>query len=285
MSRSRLLTFLLTTTLVATVVAPTATAQQPGGMRSSTVLLPDPGVIARIEIDTKVLDLVARLGHDRFSERDAATRELETLPVDRLQLYAVLQEVDLTVEQRHRLLSIVRHRLINMPRGAIGISMDWLDQTPELPPHVKVRDLIPDLPAEQVLEIHDRILAVDGVGLTSREDLVNIVQRRPPGATVRLSVMRPQRDEAGRVRRDANDHQLFEAMEVDVALGSAKKLNARSRLPQQTTVSRDLAAEADGICSRYGVKPTAIQLAEGFRGSFEQRPTPGTSQGVEGGRP
>ena len=71
---------------------------------------------------------------------------------------------------------------------------------------VTVTGLIPNMPARKALRTGDRIVALDGRVVLTSNDLSEIVQMKRPGQRIKVTVMRGERDELGRVRggEDAN---------------------------------------------------------------------------------
>jgi hypothetical protein len=186
--------------------------------------LPAAAELESVQINPDVRDLAKRLDSDSYAEREEATRALMEAAFDRLQIYALLERESLAPEQRHRLLEVLRHGLINTPRGALGISMPPRRPPGENPIDIEVFGLVPGMPAERVLQLGDRIALVDGAELWEHDDLVRRVQSKRPGDTVRLLVRRPRRDDSGALRRDAQDRPIYDEIEVDLTLGSTEML-------------------------------------------------------------
>ena len=86
--------------------------------------LPDKEELATVEVPPALRDLVGRLSSDVYDDREAATVRLLEERFELRQLLAVLQRDELTLEQRHRLLTVVREHLIGTPRGALAAGRD-----------------------------------------------------------------------------------------------------------------------------------------------------------------
>jgi hypothetical protein len=237
-------------------------------------LLPSDEELAQLVIDGTNLELVSRLDDPSFAARQEAMAALVASTTANAQLYAILAREPLSAEQRHRLLVIVRDRLVNRPRGALGISMAWMQAGEGQPGEVRISALLPGLPAEEVLELGDRIARVDGRELRSNLDLVNYVQRKSPGDRVTLSVRRPQRDERGNIVNGPDGQPRLDTMEIELALGSSDLLRdpVRPNLRRDPSeVERDLAREARQVEARWGVEPQRIAV-RGSLGPPETRP-------------
>ena len=113
--------------------------------------------------------------------------------------------------------------MLALPRGALGIRMQ-VSGNPEKP-GVEVQMLLPDMPAASVLKIGDRIESIDGKPVKTSNDLVDIIQSKVPGVSVKLSVARQQRDEREKPKLDGKGGFVEEHVEVQVDLTSATNLD------------------------------------------------------------
>ncbi len=162
----------------------------------------------------------------------------------------------------------MRDRVLNKPRGAVGIRVDrrfWPDQ-------IVIQELLPELPARRVLEIGDRITHVEGEPLVSWDAFVRAVQSRLPGSTVSITIERPIG--VRKPRRDARiDPQApegegpavtVEKMEIELELGSAEKLrDPNTGQPSQGgPVLVERQSEADQAMQTWGPKPRQIEITE-----------------------
>jgi len=196
--------------------------QQP--VRRLTDLQPQPEVQApkieqpdfsHITIDPALREIVDQFGSDDFAEREAASERLTKRDFPREQIYAVLTQLELNAEQRHRLMSHIISQLVNAPRGALGISMSWINEAFDQPGYILVERIIPGFDAARVLEFRDRITHVDGERLQSNGDFVRLVQSKKPGDAIEVIVQRPNRQPNG---------PDFESLEFTITLGSLDEL-------------------------------------------------------------
>ena len=224
------------------------------------VSLPGLTELRAIEIPPRLDALVQRLGDSSYAEREEATAELLSMSIDNTEIYAVLAQKELTPEQRHRLLSVVRERLLRAPRGAVGIKIDnrW-----RLQGRIVVEELLPDLPARHVLEVGDRITHIDGRLLADWNEFVDKVQSSAPGEKITLTVerlvngQRPARAPA----IEAEEPQ-FAHLEIDLMLGSADQLvdPVTGRPQQGGSVVTRRALEADLAMIRFGCMPRLLKI-------------------------
>ena len=239
-----------------------ASGQDPTATVGDPVALPGAAELEAIEIAPGLAALVDRLGDPSYAAREEATAELLRGSFDNPEIYAVLLRRDLTAEQRHRLLSVVRDRLLNTPRGAVGIKVDqrWL------PNKVVIEALLPALPAREVLQVGDRITHLRGVPLESWEVFVDTVQSSVPGTKIMVTV---ERLVSGRrpTRRDAAveaEEPQYEQLDIELRLGSADQLlDPVTGRPQRggPVVSRR-EREADLAMMRFGSEPKLIAIDE-----------------------
>jgi hypothetical protein len=237
-------------------VAPTVS--QP----DAPVSLPGVAELEAIEISDALAAAVERLAAPSYATREAATAELLRGPFNNDEFYAVLMRRELTAEQRHRLLSVVWDRLLTTPRGAVGIKVDrrWL------PDKVVIEELLPDLPAREVLEVGDRVTHLDGRPLEGWDVFVDTVQSSMPGATITITV---ERLVSGRRpgRRDIGDDApkpQYEQIEIELELGSADQLldpaTGRPQTGGRVVIRRK--READLAMMRFGSVPKLVEIDE-----------------------
>jgi hypothetical protein len=180
-------------------------------------------VLANVRISAKVLSLVADLDSHEFAQRQTASARLSDPTVTTEEVFAILVRGNLSDEQRERLLTVAREKVLALPRGALGIRMQ-VSGNPEKP-GVEVQMLLPDMPAASVLKIGDRIESIDGKPVKTSNDLVDIIQSKVPGDSVKLSVARQQRDEREKPKLDGKGGFVEEHVEVQVDLTSATNLD------------------------------------------------------------
>jgi hypothetical protein len=229
--------------------------------------LPSSAVLRQIELTEQVTQLVAQLDDPAWTQRQAATQALIKANIAESQLYAAFEQLALSPEQRQRLLYILRERITNAPRGAMGIRMDIAPgqilpapNQPREPQAVTIIDLIPGMPAERVLQIHDMITHIDDVRIGSPDDLIVHVQGRRPGDTVQVKLLRPQRDHRGVVEVDDTGMAITDQLEVELELGSFDDLHdpltgAPAPANRLTIERRNQLAAA---MARYGAKPRTV---------------------------
>jgi hypothetical protein len=237
-------------------------------------LAPDGRPLSEVQIDPHLRELAGRLDDPSFEIRETAARELIQSTTDRLQLYAILGGHDLTVEQRYRLLQIVRDHLVNMPRGAIGIEMEGFPQGMAVPgTGVRVKSLIPKLPAERVLQVGDRIMAIDDQPLTVSTDLQRHVQSKRPGEKITMLIRRSRVDERGDLVLDANNQPVTDDLRIELELGSTELLrNASGAAPRgggaavmANPVEQQRAREAADAAAIFAPPPRIVAV-EGRNG-------------------
>jgi PDZ domain len=167
-------------------------------------------------------ELVRDLGAAEYATRRAATERLLGSDVPLEDLLAMLARGGLSPEQHHRLLSIAFDRIVNAPRGALGVQMN-LARGGE--PGVRVTRVIAGFPAEKHIQVDDLIVAIDGRAVRDPDDLRMIVQGHPPGIEVRVEAIRAERDARGKIKLDDAGNPLTRRIDVRVPLGSKRELD------------------------------------------------------------
>ncbi len=158
--------------------------------------------------------------HD-FATRERASRTLLGGDVRDEEVFVLLLQPGLSAEQHARLLEAAQKRIVDAPRGALGIQMQ--ERFGE-GGGVNVSGVIRGMPSDGLLRTGDRIVEIDGEPIMTSNDLVEIVQNMRPGERVHVVVMRGERDERGRVKADERGRVLENRVEVDVPLGSVSDL-------------------------------------------------------------
>jgi hypothetical protein len=239
---------------------------------TSALAMPDPTQLKNVKIDPTLRAVVHQLEDPSFEVREQATKKLIEMAPDKMQLYAMLAPgSDLSPEQRYRLLAALREHLLKSPRGAVGISMEPVQQMMGGPLEIRVTDLLPGLPAERVLKVNDRITHVDDQPLFAYDDLQFRVQCKRPGDKVALIIKRPRTElEAPPAGREANHQPQFDVMRIELELGSAELLRefnearaaqfnqALPQLPQRVETMR--LAEAKAADQNLAPKPRPIAI-------------------------
>jgi hypothetical protein len=230
--------------------------------------------LRQIPVDSDVLAAVALLESEHYAVREAATEQLLKDDERRMQLYALLAGDGLTVEQRYRVLQVVRDQLVNTPRGALGIEM-----APFLPARgealeIRINNLIAGLPAERVLQVGDRIIAIDSQPLFMEDDLQNRVQSKRPGEKVSVMVRRPKVDDNGKVIKDAAEEPVTETLVFEIELGSAEILDQqRDRVVvRPSTVQASRRIEAKAIMYAYAPQPLPLTIRGGAQQMAHEDP-------------
>lgn len=159
--------------------------------------LPDVAPSPISGLDDAVWREIDALDDPSWIRREEATERLKNLEYDDDAIFILLQDTDRSHEQVYRLLQILRHRLLNRPKGAVGISMDT-----NTGDDVVVLEVIPGMPAEKVLRPGDHLLAVDGVAVRDSDHFGDLVKAKRPGETVDITFVRAELDANGNPRRD-----------------------------------------------------------------------------------
>ncbi len=234
--------------------APSNAAQQALPTVQQGPRLPSPEELEAVRIDAELDRIVAGLTDPLYGNREEATAALLERKDDLVQLYAVLSRGGLTAEQRHRILSVIQERLLNVPRGAVGIKADRRF----FPERVVIEELLPNLPARHVLEVGDRVTHLEGKPLLDWDEFQRSVQSKPPGSKIRITVERPREDKAGVEAPPPGPE--FDVVEIELQLGSADLLvDPNTGLPQRGgPVDVERQREAQLAMDRWGSRPTVI---------------------------
>lgn len=219
------------------------------------------GLRVAAEIDPPLSRLVDRLEDASYAGREEATARLLEDTFDNAQLYTVLRG-DLSPEQRHRLLTVVCQRLLGAPRGAVGIAYPRVQPVSGRPFEIVVTDLLPDLPAQHLLMIGDRITHVDGRPLQDGHHFIISVQSKKPGEPIRLTLNRAKSDENQERIRDEQGQLVYETLEVELQLGSVENLRDANGNPpaQKSPVVLLRKDEALQATRRFAPRPRLIQI-------------------------
>ena len=209
-------------------------------------------MLKRAKIPTEVLDLVDQLASDEFTEREAASSALRKIGLSDEILMAVLEQRPLGYEQQNRLLRVIQWRVRERRRGAVGIRMRMAQSG------VVITELVAGLPAEQVLEVGDEIVMINGEVVRSNDDLVKVVQALLPETIIKMKVLRPQKQKPGELLNKGL--QRKEEIEVEFPLGDFEKLESDSSATgltnPETERRKNLVA---AIQDRYEPTPARIE--------------------------
>lgn len=230
--------------------------------------LPSDEVLRSRPVSPEAEAALAELGSPAFASRQAAAERLrgETVPID--ELLAMLARPTLNMEQRNRLVTIAIDRIVNAPRGALGIRMD-IARNPGLVPGaeggVRVTGLVDGMPAARHLQVDDIIVAINGRALRDRDDLVTLVQGLAPGTIVRIEAIRAERDERGKPRLDAAGLPVTRRIEAAFPLGSTRDLE-RDGDRQGAMVANPVTGQrlelARAVAQRFGPIPRNVAVPE-----------------------
>lgn len=234
--------------------------QQPAAQAATEIesYLPSPDELERVQIETRLLECIGRLGDQSWAVREAATAELLSGNFIREQIYAALARLKLSCEQRHRLLTAVHDNLLSTPRGAVGIRVDQRFM-PEN--KIVVEELLPDLPARQVLHVGDRITHLHGKPLVDWNSFVKEVQSRKPGSKIKVTVERVVSGRRPHRLQIAEEEPKYKTIEVEIELGSAEMLrDATGQVQRGGEVYRRLQDEADEVVVTFSPQPKQIRL-------------------------
>jgi hypothetical protein len=175
--------------------------------------------------DKRVTDLVRALGSPDFAAREAASAallDLREVQDEQVWLHLSGAAGELPYEAHVRLLDVARTRLLDAPRGALGIQMAARFADAD---GVTVTGLIPNMPAQKVLKPGDRIVQLDGSRILVTEQLTTVVQNKRPGDRVAVVVMRGERDELGRVKGGPDGKPVEVRVELEMEVGSRADLD------------------------------------------------------------
>ena len=174
--------------------------------------------------DKRVTDLVRALGNLDFAAREAATAALRDpgkVPDEQVWLHLSGAAGELPYEAHARLLEVARSRILDAPRGALGIQMAARGVDVD---GVTVTGLIPNMPAQKVLKPGDRIVQLDGKQILVSQQLSAVVQNKRPGDRIGVVVMRGERDELGRVKGGPDGRPVEQRIELEIEVGSRADL-------------------------------------------------------------
>lgn len=223
--------------------------------------LPSDDELSRVDVPAELVRLARALDADTYAERSAARKAIVDRRASPNELMALLLRKDLSPEARHVLVSVLTDRIMNAPRGALGIRMEGLG---EVGGGVRVSGLVAGMPAERVLKPGDIVLNVNGNDLRDRSDLVRSVQTLPPGTEVKLNVRRAKLDPQGKPVVGADGREQSEDIAVAVRLGSTDDLEERGdpQQPQGMGVMNALTLEramtANEATQRFTPKPAEV---------------------------
>ncbi len=172
-----------------------------------------------------------RLGSDQWLDRERATLDLarDRLVEERFIIERLVKS-PMSQEQRLRLLRSIETRLLVLPKGALGISMkkhisDFIDQDGNPVSGVEVVDLIPGMPAEDVLRVGDVMISIEGEPFEVPSQVSSLIKQYWPGDEVELEVARDEvvaEDQDDQIRRSRR-------IRIRIQLGSTEQLDQQNR--------------------------------------------------------
>ena len=127
-----------------------------------------------------------------------------------------------------------------------------------------VARLLPDLPAQDVLLIGDRITHLHGKPLPNWRAFVKEVQTRAPGAKITVTVERLISARRPARRRIGAEEPKFATMDIEIELGSAEMLRdpISGRIQRTGDVFLALKKEAGEVGVTFAPQPKQIRIAE-----------------------
>lgn len=203
-------------------------------------------------VPSEILDLVAELASDGFQDRIDAMLALRSHPAPDVCLMSVLDANDgLLEEQRLRLLSAIEWRILNRPRGAVGIRMMPFDVGIQ-PAGIEVQEVIAGLPAERVLRVGDVLIQLDDRPVIQNQDLILHVQQMRPGEKISVDLLRPvvlpQNDQVPAHFVEGEQGRLFEPIKVELTLGSYEQLGDDRGVQNAETSRRQIYVDQVRAC-------------------------------------
>ena len=233
----------------------------PPAIRLVGPYLPSAEELNEVQIDERLSLCIELLGDPTYAVREAATVRLLTGEFARRQIYAALSRLDLSGEQRYRLMTAVQEALLLTPRGAVGISVN---QRLRRENKIVVELLLPDLPAREVLHIGDRITHLHGIPLPNWEAFVKEVQTRQPGAKITVTVERIISGRRSSRRRVGAQEPQFTTLDVEIELGSAEMLRdpLSGKIQRTGEVFQRLREEAKEVAGTFAPQPKQIRVGQ-----------------------
>ncbi len=218
---------------------------------------------AKLEIvqpSPELLKLLEELDDPSFEIRQAASQKLLDRSFTDESIWAVLDRFTLSEEARGRLITAACRRVLDRPRGALGIRMG---QAPLDRPGVVIQATLVGMPAEKFLRAGDVIEEIDGHKVSSTMDLVESIQNYSPGREVKITLRRPERDAQGRPLIGPDGKMIERPVDLAMPLGNADDLDKADpgdpRAAQNMQLQQRV-LEAQFILKRFA-EPSAPVLA------------------------
>ena len=178
--------------------------------------------LAVVQVSARVRSLAQGLEDPSFETREQSGLGLLDPQIDDREIWALLDRGEMGDEAHDRLLRAAVRRALEKPRGAIGVRMG---NGPPERPGVLVQATIPGLPAEKVLLTGDVIEQIDETPIRTTDELADVLQGHPPGAEVRIVIVRVERDAQGRPVPGPDGKPVERRREFRMNLGNAAELD------------------------------------------------------------
>lgn len=208
--------------------------------------------LASVQPPPELLALLTKLDDPSFAVRQAASQKLLDPSFSDPSLWAVLDRLTLSEEARGRLLSAACRRVLERPRGALGIRMG---AAPLDRPGVVIQATLVGMPAEKFLRAGDVIEEIDATKVSSTMDLVASIQTYSPGREVKIKLRRPERDAQGRPLIGPDGKMIERPIDISMPLGNAEDLDKADPGDPRAAQNMQLqlrVLEAQLIMTRFG---------------------------------
>jgi len=215
----------------------------------------DEAALRAIVVPEALRSIVTRLGAKEWLIRREASLELEGMKPEPEILVRLLIDPELDLEQRARLLRCLVGRIVQMPRGAVGIRMSTNLQRNG----VLVSAVIPGLPAEAFLEVGDLIVSIEDTPINNSEDLISVVQSRKPGDRLAFLVRRPKRGGQGVDELGPDGRPVTELLEFVIPLGSVAELDQTGNVASSARLDEVRKRKIRVVQEAFGPKPVRVR--------------------------
>ncbi|MGI9015403.1 MAG: PDZ domain-containing protein [Phycisphaerales bacterium] len=192
------------------------------------------------------------LADDRYQVRTAAAEWFREVSVPNAVFEAMLRADYLTLEQGAQLLAVLRRRVLERPSGALGVQMI---QATDLR-GVIINELLPRMPAAEVLKRGDRVTHVEGVEIYSQAQFSMLIAAYRPGETVRLVVERMLQSDPDAEAPDLRPAMSMETVEVDITLADDSGLGDDVVMRNQ----QERRIEAAGVVQEFSNQPIILEV-------------------------
>ncbi len=188
-------------------------------------------------------DALNHLTADNWLERDAAESWLEETSVPDDVFAGLARTVELSSEQRHRMVAVLRDRILNRHRGAMGIRMLTVQEG------VQVMEVLTNMPSWGLLKVNDIIVSIDGGMVRDNSDLERLLDPHRPGDVIQVTVR----------RRTANEPPVpAQPPAEDELISFEIRLTDDARFDEEEQLKRRQAREEDAqrMVALYAPRPT-----------------------------